>query len=72
LSESDHLKALQEKMNEWMDNGCQFAWMINPQKKETWIYRKNKPVEVKLFTSILEGEDVLPNFTLDLSKIFID
>jgi Uma2 family endonuclease len=72
LSESDQLKASQEKMTEWMDNGCQLAWMINPQKKETSVYRNNKPVEVKPFTSILEGEDVLPNFTLDLSKIFIN
>jgi Uma2 family endonuclease len=34
LSESDQLKASLEKMKEWMDNGCQLAWMINPQKKK--------------------------------------
>jgi Uma2 family endonuclease len=72
LSESDHARTLQEKMKEWMDNGCELAWMINPVKKETWIYRKNGEVEIKSFTSVLSGEDVLPGFTLDLSKIFVD
>jgi Uma2 family endonuclease len=72
LSESDHAGTLQEKMKEWMDNGCELAWMINPIKKETWIYRKNGEVEIKSFSSLLSGENLLPGFTLDLSKIFIN
>jgi Uma2 family endonuclease len=72
LSENDNSKVLQEKMKEWIDNGCQLAWMINPQKKETWIYRKKGEVEIKPFTSILEGEDVLSGFTIDLSAIFVE
>lgn len=55
-----------------MDNGCQLAWMINPTKKETTIYRKGGETEVKPFNKILDGENVLPGFTLDLSKIFAE
>jgi Uma2 family endonuclease len=72
LSESDIAKAVQKKMNEWIDNGCQLAWMIDPVKKETWIYRKNGEVEVKPFSSTLNGGNVLPGFTLDLLKIFTE
>ncbi len=69
-SDSDSAKILQDKIKEWMDCGCLLAWMINPDKKETWIYRKNGEVDVKSFSSPLSGEDVLPGFTLDLESIF--
>jgi Uma2 family endonuclease len=69
LSETDNEDELHKKMGEWMENGCQLSWMINPQKKETIIYRKNGNVEVETFDSILDGENVLPGFTLELSKI---
>lgn len=70
LSKTDDERFTQEKMKEWIDNGCGLAWMINSQKKETTVYRKNGSVEVKAFHEILDGEDVLPGFTLDLGKIF--
>ena len=70
LSESDQEWALQNKMKEWMDNGCRLAWMINPQKKETTIYRGNGETETKPFHEALNGEDVLPGFSLKLAEIF--
>ncbi len=70
LSDSDSAKVLQDKMKEWMDNGCALAWMINPDKRETWVYRKNGEVEVKLFNRTLSGEDILPGFSLNLESIF--
>ena len=27
-------KTLQDKMEEWIENGCQLAWMINPEKEK--------------------------------------
>jgi Uma2 family endonuclease len=69
LSYSDEESVLKLKMNEWMENGCSLAWLINPLKKETIIYRKKKSQNV-LFEEVLSGEDVLPGFTLDLNSIF--
>lgn len=69
-SKTDSLDFLKSKMKEWMDNGCRLAWMINPKTKETTIYRQNRSIEVKPFSVILSGEDVLPGFELDLTKIF--
>lgn len=70
LSESDDAKTLQDKMKEWIDNGCQLAWMINPKKKETFIYRKNGEIEVKPFTEVLTGEDILPGLNINLNELF--
>lgn len=70
LSESDQEWALQNKMKEWMDNGCRLGWMINPEKKETIIYRGDGGTETKPFHETLDGDEVLPGFTLKLEAIF--
>lgn len=72
LSETDSEPTLQEKMKEWVDNGCQLAWWINPKKKETSIYRTTGETEIRLFHETLSGEDVLPGFELKLDGIFND
>lgn len=68
LSESDREWALQKKMEEWIQNGCRLAWMIDSNKKETTIYRATGETEIKTFDEVLEGEQVLPGFALALSK----
>ncbi|HMV79083.1 MAG TPA: Uma2 family endonuclease [Leptospiraceae bacterium] len=45
LSESDELGQTQLKMNEWMENGCSLAWLIDPFQKKTIVYRKGKSPE---------------------------
>jgi Uma2 family endonuclease len=66
-SKSDHLKPLQEKMQEYLDSGLKLGWLINPQQKQVEIYRQNKKVEIVNMPVNLSGEDVLPqlNVTLD-------
>ena len=70
LSQSDEESALQEKMKEWMENGCRLAWMINPIKKETIIFSQGGGTETRPFYELLTGEDVLPGFVLDLRKFY--
>ena len=65
-SPSDALYILQEKMQEWIENGCQLAWLIDGESKQVFIYRKNGSTEVNGFEVILSGEGVLPGFELDL------
>lgn len=67
-SPSDNLKYLTNKMHKWIENGCSLAWLINPDDKTAFIFRKDGTVDkVKGFNNILSGEDVLPGFELDLS-----
>ena len=76
-SESDSLARLQEKMAEWMKNGCQLAWLIDPSKEQTQIFRKasssfsNQPTQFESFDHVLSGEDVLPSFQFDLRLLRI-
>jgi Uma2 family endonuclease len=63
-SETDRLAPLQEKMNEYVQNGLRLGWLINPQDKEVEIYRLGKAVEVIQIPAIISGEDLLPGFEL--------
>ncbi len=65
-SESDRLKPLQDKMQEYLENGVRLGWLINFQDKQVEIYRQNQSVEVVEIPIMLSGEDVLPGFELRL------
>ncbi|BAY85055.1 hypothetical protein NIES267_45530 [Calothrix parasitica NIES-267] len=65
-SESDRLKSLQDKMQEYLENGVGLGWLINPQDKQVEIYRQNQSVEVVNIPIKLSGEDVLEGFELRL------
>jgi Uma2 family endonuclease len=68
-SKSDALKPLQEKMKEYIDNGAKLGWLIDRQNQQVEIYRNGKEVEIVKSPQSLLGEDILPNFVLDLTDI---
>ncbi|MEG4504674.1 Uma2 family endonuclease [Microcoleus sp. F6_B4] len=70
VSPSDSLKKTQEKMQEYIENGCRLGWLINRKKREVEIYRPGQNVEVLQSPLTLSGENVLPGFVLNLQKIW--
>jgi len=69
-SKSDNLKSLTNKMRKWIENGCSLAWLINPEDKTVFIFRKNGTVDkIEGFNKILSGENILPGFELKLSLL---
>lgn len=69
-SENDNLSTLKEKMQEYIDNGTQLAWLIDRKQRKVFIYRPNCGVEELNNPQTLTGEDILPGFVLDLSEIW--
>lgn len=69
-SDSDQLRVLQDKMQEYIDNGTRLGWLIDPQHQTVEIYRAGQPPEVKQNPQQVSGEDVLPGFLLHLTGIF--
>lgn len=68
VSETDSQKDTEEKMAEYMANGCQLGWLINPKTQSARVYRANGSVDVITdFSGSLSGENVLPGFSLALS-----
>ncbi|CAN5458573.1 Uma2 family endonuclease [soil metagenome] len=45
-SPTDNLKPIQNKMNEYIENGVLLGWLIDPKNKKVHIYRANGEVEI--------------------------
>jgi len=69
-SATDELEPLQAKMQEYMDNGVQLGWLINPQQRQVEVYRQGRSKQTLDSPSSLSEEKILPGFALDLSRIF--
>jgi Uma2 family endonuclease len=69
-SKHDSLESLQQKMQEYQENGAKLGWLIDRNRKKVEIYRPKKSVEVQNSPNSLSGEDLLPGFTLDLTEIW--
>lgn len=69
-SPTDRLKDLQEKMQEYIDNGARLGWLIDPLEKRVYIYRPQQSVEVLNDPATLSGEAVLPGFVLQVRELW--
>ena len=70
-SPSDSLKNLQKKMAEYMANGTRLGLLIDRKNRQVEVYRRGeKEAEVFNNPATISGEDVLPGFILDLTKIW--
>jgi len=73
MSATDEITHAFVKMNEYMENGCELAWLIYPAEKKTFIYRKGENQEIiEGFDKKLSGENILKDFELDLKGIGLD
>ena len=70
LSPSDNLTMTQRKMQEYLASGIRLGWLINPEDKQVEIYRPRQDVEVLQSPSSVSGEEVLPEFSLNLGWIW--
>jgi Uma2 family endonuclease len=68
-SPSDSLKTIQDKMQEYMDNGARLGWLIDPKSQQVEIYRQGEEKEILRSPTSLSGEKMLSGFVLDLNRI---
>jgi Uma2 family endonuclease len=69
-SPSDHLKMLQDKMQEYIDNGAQLGWLLDTPNRRVYVYRPGKAVECLENPATISGDPELPGFVLDLAPIW--
>jgi Uma2 family endonuclease len=70
MSPSDSLALTQTKMQEYQDNGAKLGWLINRRDRQVEVYRIGQTVEILKSPNFLSGEEVLPEFVLDLALIW--
>jgi Uma2 family endonuclease len=70
-SRTDSLPRLQEKMQDYIENGTRLAWLIDSSSQTVQIYRPQLPVEVVNSPSQLSGERVLLGFVLTCDRLWL-
>ncbi len=69
-SSSDRLTPLREKMETWIANGAELAWLVDPQRKAVEIFRPECAPEVQEGHSAVYGEGPVAGFVLELGRIW--
>ena len=69
-SPSDDLGELQDKMQEYIENGARLAWLIDPSYQRVYVYRPGAAAEVLAEPRAVSGNPVLPGFVLDLARLW--
>jgi Uma2 family endonuclease len=69
-SKTDRLKALREKMQEYIEQGAQLGWLINPKDKTIEVFRPDGSVQILTNINKIEGEGPVVGFVLDLTYVW--
>jgi Uma2 family endonuclease len=70
-SKSDRLGTLQQKMQTWIDNGVELAWLIDPERKIVEVYRRGSArADILEGVTAVYGESPVGGFILELSRIW--
>jgi Uma2 family endonuclease len=57
-------------MREWLANGAQLGWLIDPEHRSVAIYRPEGPVETRAGIDSIAGDGPVAGFVLDLSFVW--
>ncbi len=69
-SSTDRLNRLKAKMEEYIANGAELGWLIDPKDRTVWIYRPGRPPECVANADCIAGEGPVAGFVLELADIW--
>jgi Uma2 family endonuclease len=64
------LTDVQAKMAEYIENGSQLGWLIDPEARRVHVYRPRQAVVIMTDVLDLSADPELPGFVLDLREIW--
>ena len=69
LSPTDRRRTAAEKMQEYIDNGVQLGWLLDPFERTVAIYRPGQAPQVLERPQSVAGEGPVSGFVLKLDQI---
>jgi Uma2 family endonuclease len=70
MSPSNTLSELKDKMAEYIANGAQLGWLIDPYEARVYVYRPGREVECLQSPVTISGDPALPGFIFNVSEIW--
>jgi Uma2 family endonuclease len=69
-SPDDTYKSMRERAEYYLMNGAKLVWLVYPDKRLVEVYRQDADSDLLTADDMLQGNDVLPGFTLSVHEIF--
>ena len=69
-SPSDSRREVHDKAHMWLSHGVRLVWVVHPETRMVDVHRPDHAVTTLGDQDSLEGMDVLPGFTCDVSAVF--
>jgi Uma2 family endonuclease len=58
-----------EKVGDWLNAGARLAWILDPARRAARVYRADGSASVLGPQDALDGEEVVPGFSLSLAEL---
>jgi Uma2 family endonuclease len=72
VSPEDRWSEIEAKVGEYLAAGVRLVWIVDPRTRSVRIYKPGWAMHRLGEEDSLDGEDVLPGFTLVVSEIFVE
>jgi Uma2 family endonuclease len=70
ISPNDRYAEVDEKIAEWLAHGAKLVFEVNPRRKTVEVHRPGQPSRILGINDILDGEDVVPGWSLAVRDLF--
>ena len=72
ISLSTTFDEIHTKIVEYFDSGSKLVWVIHPDEESVLVYHKPQPDKLLQRSDTLDGETVIPGFTVPVAELFAD
>jgi Uma2 family endonuclease len=72
LSPSDRRGEVAEKVATWLRHGAQMVVVVDARRRTVAVHRPNAPARTLTDADTLDGEDVVPGWSLAVGSLFAD
>ncbi len=72
LSPTDRFAAVSRKVHQYLAAGTLLVWVVDPDARTVVIFRPGQVPRIVGEDGVLDGEDLLPGFSLDLAAFWAE
>jgi Uma2 family endonuclease len=70
LSPGDSWSEIEAKVREYLAGGVRLVWLVDPRERRVTVRYPDRPPRTLATDGVLDGEDVVPGFSLPLEDLF--
>ncbi len=70
ISPNDRYTEVDEKVADWLAYGARLVFVVNPRRRTVAVHRPGQPIRVLTEADVIDGEDVVPGWTLPVRELF--